>query len=74
MRREPLVPRVPIYHVALIRDRNATVPSAVVAKPADAAAVFCNAAGLILGHVHPSGDLTPGRDDIRLTKRLADAT
>jgi DNA repair protein RadC len=123
MRREPLVPRVPIYRVALIRDRNATVPSAVVARPADAAAVFrvlfsgadremfavlcldvrhrvvvanvvsigslteapvhprevfkaailCNAAALILGHVHPSGDLTPGREDIRLTKRLADA-
>jgi DNA repair protein RadC len=31
------------------------------------------AASLILAHNHPSGDPTPSRDDIRLTRQLVDA-
>lgn len=33
-------------------------------------AVRHNAVGLIVGHNHPSGDLTPSRDDLLLTKRV----
>ena len=40
--------------------------------------VFCPAirdmaAAIVLGHNHPSGDPTPSRDDVALTKRLVDA-
>ena len=37
------------------------------------AALLANAAALVLAHVHPSGDPTPSRDDIELTRRLAAA-
>ncbi|MEE0511147.1 MAG: DNA repair protein RadC [Peptococcaceae bacterium] len=33
-------------------------------------AVRLNAVGLIVGHNHPSGDLTPSREDLLLTKRV----
>lgn len=33
-------------------------------------AVIANAATVILGHNHPSGDLTPSADDLALTHRL----
>ena len=36
-------------------------------------ALLGNAAALVLGHNHPSGDATPSRDDERVTRRLADA-
>ena len=36
-------------------------------------AILCNAASVILGHNHPSGDPAPSRDDHALTKRLTDA-
>jgi DNA repair protein RadC len=36
-------------------------------------ALLGNAAALVLGHNHPSGDATPSRDDERVTHRLADA-
>ena len=45
--------------------------------PVEAAAIFRdvltaapNAAGMILTHNHPSGDLEPSRDDLALTRRL----
>jgi DNA repair protein RadC len=46
--------------------------------PVDPAEVFRralldDASGLVVFHNHPSGDLDPSRDDIGLTKRLADA-
>lgn len=31
------------------------------------------AAAIVLAHNHPSGDPTPSRDDVSLTKRLIDA-
>ena len=35
-------------------------------------ALRAGAAGLILVHNHPSGDPTPSREDLRLTRQLAD--
>ncbi|HEX79223.1 MAG TPA: JAB domain-containing protein [Dehalococcoidia bacterium] len=36
-------------------------------------AISASAASVIFAHNHPSGDPTPSEDDIKLTKRLADA-
>ncbi|MFA5897643.1 MAG: JAB domain-containing protein [Hyphomicrobium sp.] len=36
-------------------------------------ALLANAAGIVLGHNHPSGDPTPSPDDRALTKRLVEA-
>jgi DNA repair protein RadC len=33
-------------------------------------AILANAAALILGHNHPSGEVTPSAEDVELTKRL----
>jgi DNA repair protein RadC len=38
-----------------------------------APAIRDRAAALILVHNHPSGDPTPSREDLRLTRQLADA-
>jgi DNA repair protein RadC len=37
------------------------------------AAILANAAALLCGHNHPSGDPEPSREDRALTKRLVDA-
>ena len=37
------------------------------------AAILSNAAGLILVHNHPSGDCSPSREDMELTRRLCEA-
>ena len=37
------------------------------------AAILANAAGIVAGHNHPSGDPTPSPDDIALTRRLVTA-
>ncbi|MFD0962327.1 RadC family protein [Paenibacillus chungangensis] len=37
------------------------------------AAIKCNSASIICAHNHPSGDPAPSPEDIRLTKRLAEA-
>jgi DNA repair protein RadC len=34
------------------------------------AALLANAAGIVAGHVHPSGDPTPSPDDLQITRRL----
>jgi len=36
-------------------------------------ALLANAAGIILGHNHPSGDPAPSADDLTLTRRLTEA-
>ena len=36
-------------------------------------AILNNAASIIVAHQHPSGDPTPSREDIEVTKRLAEA-
>lgn len=35
--------------------------------------ILSNAAGFIIAHNHPSGDLTPSKDDLTMTKRLTEA-
>jgi DNA repair protein RadC len=37
------------------------------------AALLANAAAIILVHNHPTGDLTPSREDIEITRRLREA-
>lgn len=37
------------------------------------AAILANAAGIIVSHNHPSGNITPSEDDMKTTKRLCDA-
>ncbi len=36
-------------------------------------AILSNAASIIIGHNHPSGDVTPSKEDIEITKRLKEA-
>jgi DNA repair protein RadC len=48
---------------------GAVVAGREVFKPA----VLCNAAQIILAHNHPSGDPTPSREDLRVTKDMAQA-
>ena len=36
-------------------------------------AILCNAAAIILGHNHPSGDTTPSTEDMEVTGRLSKA-
>lgn len=33
-------------------------------------AIVCNAMSIIVGHNHPSGDITPSKDDIETTKTI----
>lgn len=37
------------------------------------AAILSNAAAMILAHNHPSGDTTPSREDLEITRRLREA-
>jgi DNA repair protein RadC len=37
------------------------------------AAILSNAAAVILAHQHPSGNLEPSREDIRITRQIAEA-
>lgn len=37
------------------------------------AALLCNAAAVICGHNHPSGDATPSSADVAITRRIKDA-
>ena len=36
-------------------------------------AILNNAASIIVAHQHPSGDPTPSKEDLEVTKRLAEA-
>ena len=36
-------------------------------------AILSNSAGIIIAHNHPSGDPSPSENDIRLTRRMAEA-
>lgn len=36
-------------------------------------AILANAAAIIMAHNHPSGDLTPSREDLEITRRLKEA-
>lgn len=37
------------------------------------AALLSNSAGVIVGHNHPSGDVKPSREDLKVTSRLKEA-
>ena len=58
------------YHEVSRGSLNSTV-----VQPRDVfkAALLGNAAGIILAHIHPSGDPTPSPDDVALTRRLVAA-
>lgn len=60
---------IAIHTVSIGTLYSATVHPREVFK----AAVLSNAAAIILGHNHPSGDPSPSREDIDITKRLSDA-
>ena len=36
-------------------------------------AIVANVAHIVVGHNHPSGDLTPSREDLEVTRRLTEA-
>ena len=48
---------------------SATVTPRELLKPA----ILTNSSALILGHNHPSGDVSPSQDDIAVTKRILHA-
>lgn len=53
---------------------HGTVNSSVVGtREAFQKALLANAVSVIFIHNHPSGDCTPSREDIEITKRLAEA-
>ncbi len=49
--------------------------NASIVHPRDVmkSAILNNAASIIVSHQHPSGDPTPSREDVEVTKRLAEA-
>jgi DNA repair proteins len=57
-------------HIIAVGGLNKAV---VEAREVFQQAILNNAASIILFHVHPSGDTTPSKDDIQLTKRLENA-
>lgn len=51
-----------------------TLSAALVsAREVFKAAILCNAASIVLGHNHPSGDVTPSPEDIHVTEALTKA-
>ena len=47
--------------------------SSVHAREVFKIAILTNSASIILGHNHPSGEVTPSQEDIDITKKLAEA-
>ena len=62
--------RVVGLHRAHVGSLNASV---VHPREVMKCAILNNAASIIVSHQHPSGDPTPSREDIDITKRLAEA-
>ena len=62
--------RVIGIHTVSIGTLNASLVSA---REVFKAAILCNAASVILAHNHPSGDLTPSPEDLRVTEVLKEA-
>jgi DNA repair protein RadC len=51
-----------------------TISACVVgAREVFKCAILANAAAIIVAHNHPSGNLEPSREDIRITRQLAEA-
>lgn len=57
-------------HTVSIGSLNATI---VHPREVYKAALLANAAAVIVGHNHPSGDPTPSEEDLNVTKRLVEA-
>ena len=53
--------------------RGTLTTAAVYPREVIRFAITLNAAAIILAHNHPSGNLNPSRDDIRITKRIKNA-
>lgn len=62
--------RVLGFHTVAIGTLNAAI---ITGREVFKAAILANAASVILGHNHPSGDPAPSPEDIRVTERLRDA-
>jgi len=58
-----------IHLVSMGTLSNSFAEPAEVLKPA----LLCNAAGVILMHNHPSGEISPSQEDKLVTNRMADA-
>ncbi|MDP1809385.1 MAG: DNA repair protein RadC [Actinomycetota bacterium] len=72
------------FKALIVNNKNQLIKSVDVAVGSLSAAIIhprelyktairANGAGLIVAHNHPSGDVTPSREDIVLTRRLAEA-
>jgi DNA repair protein RadC len=72
-----------VFRVALLDSQNGLIRDVIVSEGTLSAslvhprevfkpAIVESAAALILLHNHPSGDPTPSREDLRLTRQLAD--
>ena len=72
------------FQALILNNKNQLIKSVGVSVGALSAAVIhprelfktairCNAAGVIVAHNHPSGDVVPSREDIILTRRLVEA-
>jgi DNA repair protein RadC len=72
-----------VFRVALLDAQNALLRDRIVSEGTLSAslvhprevfkpAILESAASVILLHNHPSGDPTPSREDVRLTRQLAD--
>ncbi len=62
--------RVTAIHTISIGSLNASI---VHPREVFKAAIVANASAIVLAHNHPSGDTTPSREDIELTKRMKEA-
>jgi DNA repair protein RadC len=58
------------YHEA---SRGCLTSTVVHPREVYKAVILCNAAAIVVGHNHPSGDPGPSADDMQLTARLAAA-
>ncbi len=63
------------HHVLAYHELSRGTVDATILHPREVfkAALLTNASGVILGHNHPSGDVTPSPDDRAVTGRIAAA-
>ncbi|WP_114604132.1 MULTISPECIES: JAB domain-containing protein [unclassified Staphylococcus] len=55
----------------IMRDFIGTINFAVIhPREIFKTAILSNATGMIIGHNHPSGDVTPSPEDIKITQRI----
>ena len=61
------------HHVIAYHELSRGTVDATIMHPRDIfkIALLANTSAVILGHNHPSGDVTPSPDDLAITKRIA---